>query len=76
MQALNELALRVEDDDLRASIEYTKGVTLAVSSGLFIGASFIIKKKGLLAAGESGLRAATAPNKTRSLLALVRRRRC
>ena len=59
MQALNELAaLRVEDDDLRASIEYTKGVTLAVSSGLFIGASFIIKKKGLLAAGESGLRAA------------------
>jgi len=59
MQALTELAaLRVEDDDLRASIEYTKGVTLAVSSGLFIGASFIIKKKGLLAAGESGLRAA------------------
>ena len=59
MQALNELQLlRVEDDELRASIEYTKGVTLAVSSGLFIGASFIIKKKGLLAAGQSGLRAA------------------
>ena len=31
-----------------------KGVTLALSSGLFIGASFIIKKKGLQAAGNSG----------------------
>ncbi len=31
-----------------------KGVTLALSSGLFIGASFIIKKKGLQAAGTSG----------------------
>ena len=43
---------------INPSQEHAKGVTLAVSSGLFIGASFIIKKKGLLAAGQTGLRAA------------------
>jgi hypothetical protein len=36
-----------------------KGVVLAVSSSAFIGASFIIKKKGLKRAGSSGLRAGT-----------------
>ncbi|KAH8956066.1 hypothetical protein BDL97_07G018900 [Sphagnum fallax] len=34
-----------------------KGVALAVSSSFFIGASFIIKKKGLKRAGASGVRA-------------------
>eukprot|EP00270_Netrium_digitus_P002970 TRINITY_DN1336_c0_g1_i1.p1 TRINITY_DN1336_c0_g1~~TRINITY_DN1336_c0_g1_i1.p1 ORF type:complete len:356 (+),score=87.86 TRINITY_DN1336_c0_g1_i1:377-1444(+) len=34
-----------------------KGLFLAVSSSLFIGASFIIKKKGLRKAGSTGLRA-------------------
>eukprot|EP00850_Spirogloea_muscicola_P021424 SM000249S08235 [mRNA] locus=s249:144070:146613:+ [translate_table: standard] len=35
----------------------TKGLVLAVSSSLFIGASFIVKKKGLRKAGTTGLRA-------------------
>lgn len=33
------------------------GLILAVSSSIFIGSSFIIKKKGLKKAGASGLRA-------------------
>lgn len=33
------------------------GLVLAVSSSLFIGASFIIKKKGLRSAGTTGIRA-------------------
>jgi hypothetical protein len=33
------------------------GVILAVSSSIFIGSSFIIKKKGLKKAGASGVRA-------------------
>jgi hypothetical protein len=45
-----------------------KGVVLAVSSSAFIGASFIIKKKGLKRAGSSGLRAGTnaPPNPIRN----------
>ena len=35
----------------------TKGLLLAVSSSIFIGASFIVKKKGLRAAGATGIRA-------------------
>ncbi|XP_051146518.1 probable magnesium transporter NIPA4 [Andrographis paniculata] len=34
-----------------------KGLVLALSSSIFIGASFIVKKKGLKKAGASGLRA-------------------
>lgn len=34
-----------------------KGLVLAVSSSIFIGSSFIVKKKGLRAAGSQGLRA-------------------
>lgn len=34
--------------------ENRQGVTLALTSSIFIGASFIIKKKGLMAAGQSG----------------------
>mmetsp|Transcript_6825 Transcript_6825/g.17840 ORF Transcript_6825/g.17840 Transcript_6825/m.17840 type:complete len:373 (+) Transcript_6825:152-1270(+) len=37
--------------------DQTKGVALAVSSSLFIGASFIIKKKGLKIASANGVRA-------------------
>lgn len=37
--------------------DQVKGISLAVSSSLFIGASFIIKKKGLRIAGSSGIRA-------------------
>lgn len=36
-----------------------KGFLLAVASSAFIGASFIIKKKGLKRAGASGSRAGT-----------------
>ena len=40
-----------------ANNENAKGVTLALMSSIFIGASFIIKKKGLMAAGATGTRA-------------------
>eukprot|EP00887_Chlorella_sp_A99_P005084 scaffold25.g5084.t1 len=40
--------------------DQTIGLVLATSSGLFIGSSFIIKKKGLRRAGTSGIRAAPA----------------
>lgn len=33
------------------------GLVLAISSSLFIGSSFIIKKKGLMKAGATGIRA-------------------
>lgn len=33
------------------------GVALAISSSVFIGSSFIIKKRGLRKAGEKGTRA-------------------
>ncbi|KAJ6696817.1 hypothetical protein OIU85_003194 [Salix viminalis] len=39
------------------STDNIKGLVLALSSSLFIGASFIVKKKGLKKAGASGLRA-------------------
>ncbi|CAE6129387.1 unnamed protein product [Arabidopsis arenosa] len=39
------------------SSDNVKGLVLALSSSLFIGASFIVKKKGLKKAGASGLRA-------------------
>lgn len=37
--------------------EQSIGLALAVSSSIFIGSSFIIKKRGLRVAGTSGLRA-------------------
>lgn len=37
--------------------DQAKGLVLAVSSSIFIGSSFIIKKKGLRVAGSAGLRA-------------------
>jgi magnesium transporter len=39
------------------STDNIKGLVLAVSSSIFIGASFIVKKKGLKKAGTSGIRA-------------------
>ncbi|KAK9867792.1 hypothetical protein WJX84_007712 [Apatococcus fuscideae] len=39
------------------SSDQGKGVALAISSSIFIGSSFIVKKKGLRVAGSSGLRA-------------------
>ena len=42
------------------SSENRKGVTLALVSSIFIGASFIIKKKGLMLAGQSGAVRASA----------------
>jgi hypothetical protein len=39
------------------SSDNVKGLVLALSSSIFIGASFIVKKKGLKKAGASGLRA-------------------
>lgn len=41
--------------------EQNVGLALAISSSIFIGSSFIIKKKGLRAAGASGLRAGMLP---------------
>ena len=43
------------------SADNVKGLVLALSSSVFIGASFIVKKKGLKKAGASGLRAGTHP---------------
>ena len=40
--------------------EQTIGLALALSSSLFIGSSFVIKKRGLRRAGASGLRAGAA----------------
>jgi hypothetical protein len=39
------------------SSDNIKGLVLALSSSFFIGASFIVKKKGLKKAGASGIRA-------------------
>ena len=45
------------DDIAVLSADQGKGLALACSSAFFIGSSFIIKKKGLRAAGVSGIRA-------------------
>lgn len=39
------------------SSDNVRGLVLAVSSSIFIGSSFIIKKKGLKKAGATGTRA-------------------
>lgn len=39
------------------SSDNIKGLVLALSSSIFIGASFIVKKKGLKKAAASGVRA-------------------
>lgn len=40
-----------------------KGLVLAISSSVFIGSSFIVKKKGLRAAGAQGIRAGRSTKK-------------
>ncbi|XP_010063768.2 probable magnesium transporter NIPA3 isoform X1 [Eucalyptus grandis] len=45
------------DADKGMSSDNIKGLVMALSSSLFIGASFIVKKKGLKKAGASGVRA-------------------
>ena len=45
------------DDAAQLSKDNIKGLVLALSSSFFIGASFIVKKKGLKKAGASGIRA-------------------
>ncbi|KAJ8631043.1 hypothetical protein MRB53_024366 [Persea americana] len=44
------------------SSDNIKGLILALSSSFFIGASFIVKKKGLKKAGASGIRVGNTPN--------------
>ena len=44
------------------SSDNIKGLVLALSSSFFIGASFIVKKKGLKKAGASGVRAGNLIN--------------
>lgn len=64
-------------DDAAAAARYAdnmKGLILAVLSSAFIGASFIVKKKGLRRAGSSGSSAgecfAAKPNPKFTLLGL------
>jgi hypothetical protein len=45
------------ETEIGMSTDNIKGLVLALSSSLFIGASFIVKKKGLKTAGASGIRA-------------------
>ncbi|KNA09368.1 hypothetical protein SOVF_154140 isoform A [Spinacia oleracea] len=45
------------DPDKGMSADNIKGLVMALSSSFFIGASFIVKKKGLKKAGASGVRA-------------------
>lgn len=44
-------------DSYEVLSDKNKGLVLAVSSSVFIGASFIVKKKGLREAGRTGIRA-------------------
>ena len=53
-----EQAIRIWTDTYKeTSSDNVKGLILAMSSSVFIGVSFIIKKKGLKKAGASGLKA-------------------
>ena len=49
--------------DQESLSDRNKGLVLAVSSSIFIGASFIVKKKGLRAAGATGIRAGPTPER-------------
>ncbi len=48
------------------SADQAKGLALACSSAVFIGSSFIIKKKGLRVAGANGVRAGVNRPRTMS----------
>lgn len=59
-QSLGEtLALNLYNDQM-------KGLFLAISSSIFIGSSFIVKKRGLRRAGSSGMRAGGHTYQTRT----------
>lgn len=49
--------MSIQLSDQETLSDRNKGLVLAVSSSIFIGASFIVKKKGLRAAGATGVRA-------------------
>lgn len=53
--SLSSAALAASNQD------QTRGLLLAISSSIFIGSSFIIKKKGLRLASATGLRAGAVP---------------
>ncbi|XP_044489423.1 probable magnesium transporter NIPA4 [Mangifera indica] len=59
MAATEALAVATTSQSWRdgMSSDNVKGLVLALSSSVFIGASFIVKKKGLKKAGASGVRA-------------------
>ena len=50
-------ASEYSDSRMAMSSDNIKGLILALSSSFFIGASFIVKKKGLKKSGASGVRA-------------------
>ncbi len=45
------------EPDIEHLSDQSKGLLLALSSSIFIGSSYVVKKKGLRLAGSSGLRA-------------------
>ena len=45
------------EPDIEYLSDQSKGLLLAISSSIFIGSSYVVKKKGLRLAGSSGLRA-------------------
>lgn len=47
----------ITGQDVERMREQSIGLALAISSSIFIGSSFIVKKRGLRLAGQSGLRA-------------------
>ncbi|KAL3627864.1 hypothetical protein CASFOL_028279 [Castilleja foliolosa] len=55
--AAAEVVNATSDSYNAMSSDNIKGLVLGLSSSLFIGASFIVKKKGLKKAGASGVRA-------------------
>lgn len=58
MAAASEVAVDTTSHFYKGmSSDNIKGLVLALSSSFFIGASFIVKKKGLKKAGQSGVRA-------------------
>ena len=46
-----------DEPDIEYLSDQSKGLLLALSSSIFIGSSYVVKKKGLRLAGSSGLRA-------------------
>lgn len=55
--SVTSLAAAAADSYRGMSSDNIKGLVLGLSSSFFIGASFIVKKKGLKKAGASGVRA-------------------